>query len=141
MLPGGMTLPASTSPSASAATLAISPGASPPRQLSELPRDELEHLADEYGLEPARFPNRQALVAAIHDRRQMIASFDRDAMLDVIRWGRRPVTSGAAKEQIAQEIAPHPLDALFRVIPARIDRAGTNARHRYPPGRSGARAG
>lgn len=103
MLPGGTTLP-TASPSAPAATLATSHGASPPRQLSELPHDELEHLADEYGLEPARFPSRQALVAAIHDRRQMIASFDREAMLDVIRWGRRPVTSGAAKEQIAQEI-------------------------------------
>src|SRR5438094_730187 len=30
---------------------------------------------------------------------------DRDAMLDVIKWGRRPVTSNASKEHIAQEIA------------------------------------
>src|SRR5207253_6287227 len=29
---------------------------------------------------------------------------DRDAMLDVIKWGRRPVTYNAGKEQIAQEI-------------------------------------
>ncbi len=84
----------------------VSPGVlPPPRQLSELPRDELEHLADEYGLDPTRYPTRQALVAALHDRRQMIASLDRDALLDVIRWGRRPVTAGAGKEQIAQEIA------------------------------------
>ena len=47
---------------------------------------------------------RQDLVAAIHDRRQMIAAMDREAMLDVVRWGRRPVTVNASKEQIAQEI-------------------------------------
>jgi hypothetical protein len=43
-------------------------------------------------------------VAAIHDRRQLIASLDREAMLDVVRWGRRPVTASATREQIAQEI-------------------------------------
>jgi hypothetical protein len=75
------------------------------RQLSELPRDELEHLAEEYGLDPTRHKTRQHLVAAIHDRRQMIASLDREAMLDVVRWGRRPVTANASKDQIAQEIA------------------------------------
>jgi hypothetical protein len=83
---------------------AISAGA-PPRQLSELPKDELEHLAEEWGLDPSRYANRQQLVAAIHDRRQLIASLDRDAMLDVVIWGRRPVTVSASKEQIAQEIA------------------------------------
>src|SRR3954470_13253853 len=75
------------------------------RQLADLPRDELEHLAEEYGLDPTRYKRRQDLVAAIHDRRQMIASLDREAMLDVVRWGRRPVTANASKDQIAQEIA------------------------------------
>ena len=77
----------------------------PTRQLSELPRDELNHLAEEFGLDATRYKSRQALVAAIHDRRQLIAALDRSAMLDVVRWGRRPVTSNASKEQIAQEIA------------------------------------
>src|SRR5690242_1997801 len=81
------------------------PGSGPARQLADLPRDELEHLAEEYGLDPTRFKRRQDLVAAIHDRRQMIASLDREAMLDVVRWGRRPVTANATKDQIAQEIA------------------------------------
>lgn len=80
-------------------------GTIPSRQLSELPKDELEHLAEEYGLDPTGFKTRQHLVAGIHERRQMIAAMDRDAMLDVIRWGRRPVTVNASKEQIAQEIA------------------------------------
>jgi hypothetical protein len=35
----------------------------------------------------------------------MIAAMDRDAMLEVVRWGRRPVTVNATKEQIAFEIA------------------------------------
>src|SRR5256714_7274692 len=70
-----------------------------------MPKDELEHMAAEYDLEPSRFKSRQHLVTAIHERRQMIAAMDREAMLDVIKWGRRPVTVNASKEQIAQEIA------------------------------------
>jgi hypothetical protein len=73
-----------------------------------MPRDELEHLAEEYGLDPTRYKTRQHLVVALHERRQMIAAMDREAMLDVVRWGRRPVTVSATKEQIAQEIARIP---------------------------------
>jgi hypothetical protein len=65
----------------------------------------LEHLAEEFGLDPSRYRTPQHLVAAIHQRRQVIADMDREAMLDVIKWGRRPVTINATKEQIAQEIA------------------------------------
>jgi hypothetical protein len=83
----------------------VTTGVSPTRQLSELPRDELNHLAEEFGLDATKYKTRQDLVAALHDRRQMIASLDRNAMLDVVRWGRRPVTASASKEQIAQEIA------------------------------------
>jgi hypothetical protein len=83
----------------------VTAGAPPTRQLSELPRDELNHLAEEFGLDATKYKSRQDLVAALHDRRQLIASLDRDAMLDVVRWGRRPVTASASKEQIAQEIA------------------------------------
>lgn len=77
----------------------------PPRQLAEMPRDELDHLAEEYGLDSTEYKTRQHLVAAIHERRQLIATLDREAMLDVVKWGRRPVTVNASKEQIAQEIA------------------------------------
>ena len=90
---------------AAAQTGVIGGAQNPARQLSEMPRDELEHLADEYGLDPTQFKYRQHLVAALHERRQLIASMDREAMLDVIKWGRRPVTFNATKEQIAQEIA------------------------------------
>src|SRR5437016_6255901 len=67
-------------------------GVTPERQLSELPRDELSHLAEEFGLDSTAYKTRQQLVIAIHERRQMIAAMDREAMLDVIRWSRRPVT-------------------------------------------------
>jgi hypothetical protein len=94
--------------------LPVAPSAPPPiesslantplRQMSEMPRDELNHLAEEFGLDSTEYKTRQLLVAAIHDRRQVIAGLDREAMLDVVRWGRRPVTASASKEQIAQEI-------------------------------------
>ena len=74
------------------------------RQLADMPREELDHLADEYGIDPTAYKTRQALVSAVHERRQLIASLDREALLDVIRWGRRPVTAAATNEQIAQEI-------------------------------------
>src|SRR5439155_25878962 len=91
-------------PGAAGASSGIVRSCAPARQLSELPKDELEHLAEEFGLDPRDFKTRQHLVTALHERRQTIASFDRDAMLDVIKWGRRPVTFNASKEQIAQEI-------------------------------------
>jgi hypothetical protein len=43
-------------------------------------------------------------VSAIHGRRQLIASIDRDAMLDVVRWARRPVPINASGEQLAHEV-------------------------------------
>ncbi len=79
-------------------------GAMPARQLQELPRDELETLAEELGLDPTRYKTLQHLVAAVHERRQMIASMDREAMLDVVKWGRRPVPVNVSKEYLAQEI-------------------------------------
>ncbi|HEX2972119.1 MAG TPA: hypothetical protein VHP11_07290 [Tepidisphaeraceae bacterium] len=81
------------------------PTTAPVRQLQDLPKDELETLAEEFGLEPQRYPTRQHLVAAIHERRQLIAGLDREALLEVVKWGRRPVPLNATKEQVAQEIA------------------------------------
>jgi hypothetical protein len=74
------------------------------RQLADLPREELEHLAEEYGLDGHDYKTPQHLIAALHERRQLIASMDRDAMLDVIRWGRRPVTANASSDLLAQQI-------------------------------------
>ncbi len=75
------------------------------RQWADLPRQELEHLAEDYGLDPADFTTPQHLIAALHERRQLIASMDREAMFDVVRWGRRPVALNASNELLAQQIA------------------------------------
>src|SRR5436190_98155 len=100
------TLPAAAPAEALAATsTAIVTTTMPAQQLSQLPKDELEHLAEDLGLDPTRFKTRQHLVAAIHERRQAIAAMNREAMLDVVRWGRRPVSANASKEQLALEIA------------------------------------
>jgi hypothetical protein len=74
------------------------------RQLQELPKDELEHLAEDLGVDPHDSRTRQHLVAAIHEKRQLIAAMDREAILDVIRWGRRAVPANASKEQLALEV-------------------------------------
>ena len=81
------------------------PAVTPARQLSDLPADELAAVAEELGLDLPKSTDRPLLVAAIHDRRQLIASMDREALLEVVRWGRRPVTANATKEQVAREIA------------------------------------
>jgi hypothetical protein len=75
------------------------------RQLSQLPPDELKHLAEELGVDSTRYDTPQELADAVAQRRQLIAAMDREAMLDVIRWGRRPITINASKELIAQEIS------------------------------------
>src|SRR3982751_6221895 len=87
------------------ATSTITASTTPSKQLPELPKDELEHFAEEFGLDPGDYRTRQSLVAAIHERRQNIAAMDRDAMLDVVRWGRRPVAVNSSKEELAKEIA------------------------------------
>src|SRR5687767_10758219 len=108
MLPGG-SVSSSTPQSAPApvpapAPVEVLPARTPARQLHELPKDELKTLAEEFGLDPSRYQSTQHLVAAVHERRQLIASMDREAMLDVIKWARRPVPLNASKEQLAQEI-------------------------------------
>ncbi|HWP40666.1 MAG TPA: hypothetical protein VNL70_07045 [Tepidisphaeraceae bacterium] len=75
------------------------------RQLQELPRDELQNLAEDLGLDHTRYRSQQDLASAIYERRQMIAAMDREALLDVVRWGRRPVHANASKEQLAVEIS------------------------------------
>jgi len=88
-------------PSVSGVTMAPSAFS---RQLADLPREELEHLAEEYGLDGSDYKTPQHLIAALHERRQLIAGMDREALLDVIRWGRRPVTANASNELLAQQI-------------------------------------
>ncbi len=70
-----------------------------------LPRDELNTLAEDYGLDSTRFDTRAEVVAALANRKKLILTLDRNAMLEVVRWGRRPVAANVTKEQLALEIA------------------------------------
>lgn len=74
------------------------------KQLTELPQEDLQELADELGLDRSRYHSRHELILAIHQRRQVIARMDRQAMLEVIQWGRRTVPTNATLLQIANEI-------------------------------------
>ena len=106
-----------------------------------MPKDELEHFAEEFGLDPSDYQTRQNLVAAIHERRQLIAAMDREAMLDVVRWGRRPVAVNVSKEDLAQRDRPHQADAIRGTFAARIDRPGETARRTTGRRRADAGAG
>lgn len=77
----------------------------PQQQLGDLPSTELEAVAEEFGLDPRRYRDKAALVAAIHARRQLIASLDRASMQDVLQWAGRTVHPGTSSEQMAIEIA------------------------------------
>lgn len=77
----------------------------PPRQqLGDLPIEELRIIAAEFGVEASGFTDKAELIAAIHKRRQLIASLDRAAMIDVVHWAGKTPPVGAANEQLAIEI-------------------------------------
>ena len=76
----------------------------PARQLSERPVHEVFAIAEELGLKPRRFKTVHQLIAAIHARRQLIATLNRDAMVDVLRWANRMAPAGSSKEGLAHQI-------------------------------------
>lgn len=73
-------------------------------QLGDLSKEELDALAEEFGLDAKRYATRQHLVAALHERRQLIAALDRDALLDVLRWAGKSAPPNATREQLAIEV-------------------------------------
>ncbi len=77
----------------------------PSQQLGDLAIDELEAVASEFGLDPKNVKDKAALVRAIHERRQLIASLDKAAMQDVLHWAGKSVPPGCTGEQMAIEIA------------------------------------
>lgn len=85
--------------------LPAEPGMAKAAPAPRLPRDELNTLAEDYGLDSTRFDTRAQVVLALAERKNLIATLDREAMLEVVRWGRRPISQGATKEQLALEIA------------------------------------
>jgi hypothetical protein len=73
-------------------------------EYAEMPKEELERLAEDLGLDLTRYPTRQLLSLAVRERRALIANMDREAMLELVRWGRREVPVTAGSEQLAREI-------------------------------------
>lgn len=77
----------------------------PMKQTTDLPKDVLAHLAEEFGLDPTEYKTVHHLSDALQAHRGLIATQSRDAMLDIVKWGRRPVAANASLEQLAREIA------------------------------------
>jgi len=70
-----------------------------------LSRDDLFSLGHKLGLELEEKIGRAELVRCVSRRRRLLGELDREALLDVLKWARRPVGEGAGKEDLAREIA------------------------------------
>jgi len=73
--------------------------------ISELPTDELVHYGRELGLHLDDKVGRGELLRRIRERQVVLLDLDREAMLDIVVWARRPVRRSASKEELAREIA------------------------------------
>lgn len=74
-------------------------------KLEELPADELILYGRELGLHLEAQMDRQQLLLRIRERQALLAQLDREALLDIVVWARRPVRKSATKEELAREIA------------------------------------
>jgi hypothetical protein len=41
----------------------------------------------------------------VRERQELLVELEKDALLDIVVWARRPVRQSASKEQLAKEIA------------------------------------
>ncbi len=73
--------------------------------LSDLPHDELLGYGRDLGLELDDDVARGELLRFIRQRQELLVQLDRQAMLDVVVWARRPVRRSASKEVLAKQIA------------------------------------
>ncbi|MEK6642267.1 MAG: hypothetical protein AABZ08_00025 [Planctomycetota bacterium] len=77
----------------------------PSSALSSLPPDELRRYASELGLGLHDDAAQSLVLAAVRARQELLLELDREAMLDVVIWGRQPVRKSASKETLAKTIA------------------------------------
>ena len=75
------------------------------RSLSDLPSDELLGYGWDLGLDLEADLPRGELLRRIRERQELLLELDREAMLDVVVWARRPVRRSASKEVLAKQIA------------------------------------
>ncbi len=73
--------------------------------LSELPTDELVHYGQELGLPLSPKQGRGELLRLIRERQDLLLTLDREAMLAIVIWARRPVRESSSKEELAKEIS------------------------------------
>ncbi len=73
--------------------------------LSDLPLDELAVYAGELGLLVEPRAPRGELLRRIRARQELLVALDRDALLEVVVWARRPVRRSSGKEALARQIA------------------------------------
>ncbi len=73
--------------------------------MEELPTDELIIYGRQLGLCPDQKSQRTEILRQIRARQELLRQLDRQALLDIVVWARRPVRESAAKEQLAREIA------------------------------------
>jgi len=73
--------------------------------LSDLPTDELVHYGCELGLNVNDKMGRGELLRLVRERQDLLVVLDREAMLDIVIWARRPVRQSISKEELAKEIS------------------------------------
>jgi hypothetical protein len=74
-------------------------------KLDELPADELVVYGRELGLTLDTRMDQAQLLLRIRERQMLLANLDREALLDIIVWARRPVRRSSSKEALAREIS------------------------------------
>lgn len=78
---------------------------SQPVSVEALSRGDLLALGRTLGLKLEEDVGRAELVERVCRRRELLSELDRDGLLDVVKWARRPVGEGASKEDLASQIA------------------------------------
>ena len=73
--------------------------------LSDLPLDELTVYAGELGLQVEPRTPRGELLRRIRARQELLVALDREALLEIVVWARRPVRRSSGKEALARQIA------------------------------------
>ncbi len=75
------------------------------RTLTDMPAGELAGLAEQIGLQPPAHAARVELLDLVRRRLELIEQLDKQALLDIVVWARRPVRKSADKLELIREIS------------------------------------
>jgi hypothetical protein len=73
--------------------------------LDQLSPTALAAYGERLGLKLDPSAPTESLLSAVRGRQRMLLAMNRDAMIEVVVWGNRPVHASASKEELAAEIA------------------------------------